>query len=57
MFIHFLCLFPLRLAIMLNFNISKVVFFQQRTAPGDRAVANPGAIPELLTRTRFPIRI
>ena len=24
MFIHFLCLCPLRLAIMLNFNISKV---------------------------------
>ena len=25
--------------------------------PGGRAFANPGAIPELLTRTRFPIRI
>ena len=24
MFIHFLCLYPLRLAILLNFNISKV---------------------------------
>ena len=27
MFIHFLCLCPLRLAIMLNFNISKVAYF------------------------------
>ena len=26
MFIHFLCLCPLRLAIMLNFNISKVAY-------------------------------
>ena len=25
--------------------------------PGGRAFANPGAIPEVLTRTRFPIRI
>ena len=25
--------------------------------PGHRAFANPQAIPELLTRTRFPIRI
>ena len=25
--------------------------------PGGRAFANPRAIPELLTRTRFPIRI
>ena len=25
--------------------------------PGGRAFANPGAIPELLSRTRFPIRI
>ena len=24
---------------------------------GDRAFANPGANPELLTRTRFPVRI
>ena len=30
MFIHFLCLCPLRLAIMLNFNISKVVYFKGR---------------------------
>ena len=27
MFIHFLCLCPLRLAIMLNLNISKVAYF------------------------------
>ena len=27
MFIHFLCLCPLRLAIMLNFNTSKVAYF------------------------------
>ena len=27
MFIHFLCLCPLRLAIMLNFNISKVAYY------------------------------
>ena len=27
MFIHFLCLCPLRLAIMLNFNISKVAYW------------------------------
>ena len=26
MFIHFLCLYPLRLAILLNFNISKVAY-------------------------------
>ena len=29
MFIHFLCLCPLRLAIMLNFNISKVAYWDQ----------------------------
>ena len=28
MFIHFLCLCPLRLAIMLNFNISKGAFYR-----------------------------
>ena len=28
MFIHFLCLCPLRLAIMLNFNISKVAYWR-----------------------------
>ena len=27
MFIHFLCLCPLRLAIMLNFNTSKVAYW------------------------------
>ena len=27
MFIHFLCLCPLRLAIMLNFHISKVAYY------------------------------
>ena len=29
MLIHFLCLCPLRLAIMLNFNISKVTYSQR----------------------------
>ena len=31
--------------------------FANFALPGGRAFANPGAIPELLTRTRFPIRI
>ena len=31
--------------------------FANFTLPGGRAFANPGAIPELLTRTQFPIRI
>ena len=31
--------------------------FANFVLPGDRAFTNPGAIPELLTRTRFPIRI
>ena len=31
--------------------------FENFVLTGDRAFANPGAIPELLTRTRFPIRI
>ena len=31
--------------------------FANFTLSGGRAFANPGAIPELLTRTRFPIRI
>ena len=29
MFIHFLCLCPLRLAMMLNFNISKVAYYTE----------------------------
>ena len=31
--------------------------FENFALPGGRAFANPGAVPELLTRTRFPIRI
>ena len=31
--------------------------FANFVLPGGRAFANPGAIPELLTRTRFPIRM
>ena len=31
--------------------------FSNFVQPGGRAFANPGAIPKLLTRTRFPIRI
>ena len=31
--------------------------FANFALPGDRTFANPEAIPELLTRTRFPIRI
>ena len=31
--------------------------FANFALPGGRAFANPGAIPEVLTRTRFPIRI
>ena len=31
MFIHFLCFCPLRLAIMLNFNISKVAYWSVLT--------------------------
>ena len=31
--------------------------FANFALPGGRAFANPRAIPELLTRTRFPIRI
>ena len=31
--------------------------FANFVLPGGRAFANPGAIPELLTRTQFPIRI
>ena len=31
--------------------------FANFALPGRRAFANPRAIPELLTRTRFPIRI
>ena len=31
--------------------------FANFALPGYRAFANPGAIPELLTRTRFPIKI
>ena len=31
--------------------------FTNFALPGGRAFANPRAIPELLTRTRFPIRI
>ena len=31
--------------------------FANFVLPGSRAFPNPGAIPELLTRTRFPIRI
>ena len=30
--------------------------FANFALPGGRALANPGAIPELLTRTRFAIR-
>ena len=30
--------------------------FANFVLPGGRAFANPGAIPELLTRTRFAIR-
>ena len=30
--------------------------FANYVLTGGRAFANPGAIPELLTRTRFPIR-
>ena len=30
--------------------------FANFVLPGGRAFANPGAIPDLLTRTRFPIR-
>ena len=33
------------------------VAFANFALPGGRAFANPGANPELLTRTRFPIRI
>ena len=33
------------------------VVFANFALPGGRAFANPGASPELLTRTRFPIRI
>ena len=31
--------------------------FANFALPGGRAFANPGAIPDLLTHTRFPIRI
>ena len=31
--------------------------FENFALPRGRAFANPGAIPELLTRTQFPIRI
>ena len=31
--------------------------FAKFVLPGGQAFANPGAIPELLTRTQFPIRI
>ena len=31
--------------------------FANFALPGGRAFANPGANPELLTRTRFPVRI
>ena len=31
--------------------------FANFALPGGRAFANPGAIPELLTRTQFPIRV
>ena len=31
--------------------------FANFALPGGRAFANPGAIPKLLTRTQFPIRI
>ena len=31
--------------------------FSNFALPGGRAFANPGAIPKLLTRTRFPLRI
>ena len=31
--------------------------FANFALPGGRTFANPGANPELLTRTRFPIRI
>ena len=31
--------------------------FANFALPGTRAFANPGANPELLTRTRFPIKI
>ena len=31
--------------------------FANFALPGGRAFANPGAIPELLTRTQFPTRI
>ena len=31
--------------------------FANFALPGDRAFVNPRAIPKLLTRTRFPIRI
>ena len=31
--------------------------FANFVLPGGRAFTNPGADPELLTRTRFPIRI
>ena len=31
--------------------------FAKFALPGGRAFANPGVIPELLTRARFPIRI
>ena len=46
MLIHFLCLCPLRLAIMLNFNISKV-------ANSERSSVHNTGISEIHTRTRI----
>ena len=39
------------------FSVPGVGHLQIFVLPGGRAFANPGAIPEPLTRTRFPIRI
>ena len=43
MFIHFLCLCPLRLAIMLNFNISKVAYWPASVSRREIEVFNPQA--------------
>ena len=38
-------------------SVPRVEHFSNFVLPGVRAFANPGAIPKLSTRTRFPIRI